>query len=412
MADKGGSVFGLDEFRPYKRRFDARAKVFEQRRQYYAGEQYSATQAMHRIVLPGLYDGVRGLYLMLHRAVDIMSGLIPGGWVLDKGVSEAVGTAMGEVLRWSRWATEGVLFTHYGAMYGNSVLRVVDDRANGRVLIQPMNPAVVLLVERGVYDETPAMAIVRLELTDGEGDYEYAEVITSDRVRTFRNGEPMGFGDRPAEYVNALGFVPFVEVRHKNTGGSTGESTFDRVMTVLDEVNELASMLMDSARKHVNAQWAAFGAEPAELERGDNVWFFPTGSSLQAIVADLNIADVLGLLQDMKQEMKDALPELGYAELKSASQVAVQTVEIKLGELVVKVKRCRSNYDAGLAAALALAGRAGQSMKITRLGVLAEPGAVVFDEQRDVLPRNRREVLEMEMLEQTVELQRRSLMGP
>jgi hypothetical protein len=391
------SVWELDEFKSYAQTFRDRNAVFATRFAYYEGTAYQYLKLLQRPLGSRVYKGIKGLYLPLHRAVDVAAGITPGGWAWPEGMDEKLALAAKTVFNWSRWNTEGVLFVHYGALFGNVLLKVADLRDEKIVVIDPVSPNEVLLVSSGAYDATPKLAITVCQRGSGPEAYEYAEVIDPEKVRTFKNGDPFGYDDRQPEYPNELKFVPFVEVQHKRVGRTLGENVFARVLPLLDEVNELASYLADIIKKHVEPQWAAIGAEPAELEKsGESLWFFPEGSDVKALVAQLDIAGVLAFLQDVKDEMKSGLPELAFDELRSKDQIATATVELQLMELTLKVKRTRPNYDAGLVGALRMAGRAAATLGIDEVSVLDDP-TLAFDPDRPVLPLDPMTKMQLEM---------------
>ncbi len=81
-----------------------------------------------------------------------------------------------------------------------------------------------MLVPASQYDDTPAMALCIQYRDSSDGLVEYAEVIEPDRVRTFVEGTLTGIDGRDADYLNPLGFVPFVEVQHLKNRSSARRS--------------------------------------------------------------------------------------------------------------------------------------------------------------------------------------------
>jgi hypothetical protein len=241
-------------------------------------------------------------------------------------------------------------------------------------------------------------------------DFEYAEVITAEAVRTFAGGTPKGFEDREAEYKNELGFVPFVEADHIKTGEALGESTYQKAMDLLDEVNQMASYLGDIIAKHAEPQWAISGAEPSDLVKsGDNIWFLPAGSKVDPLVPGIDIAGVLEFVREIRDQVHGALPELAFEELKQKTQIATATLELQLMELVLKIKRTRPNYDHALADALRLAGRAAAGMGgLANIAVLDDEG-LRFDGERAVLPLDVETAQRIEM--QALALEREKALG-
>lgn len=394
------SIFDLPEFEPYKDKWQTRLKELCRRKSYYDGSIYRQYQNWTTGIGPRLYKGIKTLYLPLARAVDIDAGIIPGGWALAEESPAAWGPAIKQAFGWSDWSTKGVLYIHYGAQYGLVGLKVCDLREQGKVKIMAVDPCQFMLIPTSRYDQTPKMAIY----IEAEGDKEYAEVIEPDRVRTYYAGQlaPLYDADRP-DYPNPLGFVPFVEVPHMETGEPLSEATYQKATPMLDEVNELASYLADIVKKHAEAQWAIIGAEASDMVKsGDNIWFIPAGGDAKPLVAQIDIAGVLAFVQEIRTQVEKSLPELSFDELKSKTRIATATVELQLKELVLKVMRCRPNYDHGLADALRMAGRAGRSMGLSDL-VALDDEELGFDPERPVLPLDPETKLRLAAMEKTYE---------
>lgn len=381
------SIFDLPEFKPFSRRWEQRSALFALRRAYYDGSIYGKRMAASLGWLaPRLYGSIKPLFLPLARAVDVDAGIVPGGWTWEADTPDPVRLARQRLFDWSDWDTDGVLLVHYGAVFGQSGLKVVDLREQGRVLLVPISPEMYMLVESGQYDSTPRMALWIEEREGDDGPEEYAEVIEAERIRTFVDGEPVGVDGREPEYRNELGFVPFVECYHMRTGHRAGEPTFEKALPLLDEVNGLASYLAEIIKKHAEPQWAIFGAEPSELTHsGDNVWFIPGQGDAKILVPDLDIDGVLKFVEAIRSNVHGALPELAFDELRGKDQIATATIELQLLELVLKIKRIRPNYDDALITALQMAGRAARSMGLAELAVLDDEG-LAFDNERPVLP--------------------------
>ncbi len=384
------TLFDLPEFKLYARRWQNRSAECTLRKSYYDGSVYRHTATNLGWLAPRVYGHIKPLFLPLARAVDVDAGIVPGGWAWEDDTPDPVRLARETLFDWSDWDTDGVLFVHYGAVFGVSGLKVVDLREEGKVLLVPVSPEMYMLVESGQYNSTPRLALwlESRESDDGE-TVEYAEVIEADRVRTFVDGEPVGVDGREPEYPNELGFVPFVECYHMRTGHKRGEPTFEKAIPLLDEVNGLASYLSEIIKKHAEPQWAIFGAEPSELTHsGDNVWFIPGPGDAKILVPDIDIDGVLKFVQVISNNVTQALPELAFDQLRSKAQIATATVELELMELVLKIKRIRPNYDNALISALQMAGRAARSMGLGALAVLDDPG-LALNNERPVLPVNR-----------------------
>lgn len=403
------SIFDSSEFKVYADRWQRRLIELDRRRRYYDGSIYSPmyrhlqSSSEYGMLWPSLYQGIKPLYLPLARAVDVDAGIIPNNWQLAED-SDIFAEAVADVFAWSSWDTDGFLFVHYGAEFGCVGLKIVDDRKQKRIIIQAVKPTSYLLIETGAYDPSPATAIaIETKLDDAGSEFEYSEVITAETIRTFSNGVPTGFDGRENEYQNELGFVPYVEVEHIKTGELYGESTYQKAIPLLDEVNQLASYFADIIGKHAEPQWIAIGAEASDLVKsGDNVWFMPSGSEVKPLVPNVDFDGILNFIKEIRDQVVGALPELAFDDIKRKDQIATATLELQLMELVLKIKRIRPNYDQGLADALRLAGRAGSTMQLPGIAVL-DSEQLSFDANRDVLPLDRQTAIALELQEISLE---------
>lgn len=408
MATDIKSIFDLEEFKRYQQAFLARQKRFGGYWRYYKAEVYGKStpftgykNSMSQYVAQRITNSVRPLFTPLARAVNLDVSLIPGGWVLDEE-SQAHEEAAQTLFRESEWTVEGDLFVKFVVSMGEAGLYVVDDRNAKRVYLQALRPDNYLVVANGRYDNTPRLALMVSQGRDTSGQAtEEATVIEPTTIRTFVNGKPMGVDGRPPIYENALGFVPIVECKN-DPGDGLGEPTFDDAIASLDQVNLQATHLANIIQKHVEPQWAAFGAEAGDLEKsGDLVWFFPEGSDVKAVLAAVDFAGVLAFIQEVKAEVKDSLPELALSKLVGVERVAAATIELQMAEAVFKIRRLRKPVDLAVANALRLAGKAAANLGITELAGLDDP-MLAFDADRPVITLDALTRMQIEQASQTV----------
>lgn len=358
------SIWDLDEFKPYAAQWTDRVRALQRREDYYTGKIFDQSAVSLKWLWPRLAQEMRPLYLPLARAVMIDAGLIPGGWALKQ--ETAITSALKQINTWSKWQTRGVLYVHYGALYGTAGLKVSDVRGEKRVEVNALDPRTFMLIGGGAL------------IVERRGENEYAEALTADRVRVFIDGE-----ERSA-YENLIGEVPVIEVHHIETG-SEGEGTFDSVLRTLDEVNTMATHLATIVEKHAEPKWLIAGAEDIEDEEAEgNLWLLPQGADAKPLVAPINIAGVLAFIKEIAAEVKGGLAELAFDDLRKQSQIATATIELQLMELSIKIRRVRPNYDHGLAEAWRLAGRAAASMGLNELAVL-QSAPIEIDSERPII---------------------------
>lgn len=403
MADTK-SIFDLDEFKPYRARWEERRTYFQKWERYYEGTMYAKKKffGLHKIMA----SNVEALFEPLARAVALDVALVPGGWRLD-AASRDLEEPLRQLFRQSRWRLEGSLYVHNGAMMGHSMLKVVDDRMAGQVRLQALRPDTVLPIATSSYSRELAMAIIIGQQRRGGEMVEVAEVIEPERIRTFVAGTPtMVAPDRGAEFANLLGFVPIVECRFIESGQKFGEPTFKRSAKALDKVNEQASYLSLIIKRHAEPQWAVIGdVEPTDLEKsGEDVWFIPGGADVKAIVAQIDIDGVRQFVGDILEEMKDSLPELNVSKLVGVQRIAAATIELQMSEATAKIRRIRDSVDTSLADAVRMAGRAAATMREQgELAVLDDP-MLEFDRQRRVFDLDALTRLQIETAENAVQM--------
>lgn len=386
------SIFDLPEFKPLADRWHARQAEFANRRAYFDGTMYNRVLWLVDGMSSPLARGIRPLYLPCARAVHVDAGIVPGLWSLAPSV-EKFAPALKQVFAMSRWDTEGVLFVHYGAMLGNSGLRVSYLTEGKRVMITPLDPSCFMLVRSSAYSQGTDFAMVVESRIDATGKpFEYAEVLTPDQVHTFRDGAPFAYDDRKASYMHELGAVPVVECQHLNVGKAIGDCAFSKAMLLLDSVNELASNLRSVIEAYKDPQTAIIGVDPMDDDVGarvaptrSNAWYLPMGADAKFLVPNLNIAGTLAFIKDMREQVEKSMPELAFDEITRTQAVATSTVELQLLELVLTVRRVRPNYDAAFVSALRLAGRAARVLNMPELAAL-DSDDLVFDSARPVLP--------------------------
>ena len=410
-----GTIWELPEFKPHKKAWTAKRKELFKRRGYYDGTVYSGNDDKLGWLKYRVGKEIKPLFLPLARAVDIDAGIIPGNWLLgDEDTPESKVNSWEKakklIFKWSKWATKGVLYVHYGAQYGVSALKVSDLQEEKRIEISAVDPTNLLLVYEGEYTDVPSMSIWVEKRGDGEDEVEFAEVITATEIKTYIDGlEQEVVDDRDAVYPNLQGRVPYFEVLHMENGEVWGEATFQKAMGLLDEVNQLATDLADIIKDHGEPQWAVSGAEPSDLEHdGDKVWFLPEGSKVEILLPPIDIPGVLEFIREIKDGVEEALPELSFDELRSKDKIATATLELQLIELILKVKRTRPNYDQGLIDALRFAGQMAAGMSLPEIVVLDDED-LVMDVDREILPMDPQTRMSLEM--QEIILERERAMG-
>ncbi len=404
MSEKSGTIFDVDEFKPYQKKWNRRLRELNLRAAYYDGSIYRGANDIAIWSLgPRAAKEIKPLFLPLARAVDIDAGIIGGDWSFPPmGVepkSEIWDAARDTLFDMSRWDTKGVLYSHYGALYGVSGIRVADVRGEKRIELQPARPTCFMLVYDGEYTDKPSIAFWVEKREDVKGVYEYAEVITPESISTYRDGIQTAFDDRKAEYRNEQGVVPIVEILHIDDGTEFGECTHQKAILPLNEVNTMATRLSEIIAKNADPQWTISGADPSDLKRGSSVlWFLPGGATVNPVMPTIDIPGVMEFIREIKSAVHESLPELSFDEIRKAGQIATQTLELQLMELVIKIERVRPNYDRGLVTAMQMAGKAAASMGLSEI-VPLDDDELILDPNRPILPQMPQDKITLRMSE-------------
>jgi hypothetical protein len=396
MDNSGSSIFALPEYKNYLPLYSRRQQMYNRYRRYYDGTIYgdSAYKLAHK-----LYAQTKAILSFLGRAVDLDAAFIPSfnaPWQLKPGTPSRITDAQTQLYEWSSWDTAGDEWLEDGATNGEAMIKIVPDDSGPSAVIrmQRIKPEICMLVkhvdprDQSRYDM--AIIVDRSSVGADGKPYEYGEVITPAQIRTYYNGAPYGYEGNPDTYDNPLQFVPIV--RAKNDGEC--RPSFAKCLPQLDSVNELASYLGDIIGRHAEPQWAAFGAAKSDLVKsGDNLWFFPSGSDIKAILAEVDVAGTLAFLQEIKQETKANLPELAFDDLRAKDQIATETLAIQLVELDAKIWKMRRRYDAALADAHLMASMAANVYGVMDLAPLLAPHQ--FNWERPIRPVSEEETIRL-----------------
>lgn len=326
----------------------------------------------------GLYRQVRSIYNPTRRLVDFYAGVVYQGALAVDGKRLPDGTplaipladdtpppikeAIGQLWQWSNWQTNQRIWVRYGAALGDGPVEIVDDVDGGKVTMEPRWPGTVVnldLDNRG----NVKLIVFEYDYEDDDGrTHTYRKEMDRDSLRTFRDNAPHGFDGLPPVVPNEYGFVPVVWCKHTDIGGDHGEPAL-RNMGKIDELNSLASSMVDQAQKVLNAplfatgknlrRWAdsqvkrestADRANPHEGREEINILVSDENGSLQAV--NMPAGEALENLDRLIAEVERDHPEVVmYNKLREMTQVTGPAAERLFGDVRTYVDEARSNYD-------------------------------------------------------------------
>lgn len=279
-----------------------------------------------------------GLYNPVPRVVDLYGHVFSGAFGTDiraETTNQPLQDAINQIWRWSNLTIERQEITQLAPLHGLVGLRIGvrndPDPAQRRIWIKPEHPRVILDVqrdERGNLDEV----LLEYDLELGTGEDKEVLVIrekqTKDRIQTWRNekGQLTPYDlttNTPhgpySDYPNELGVVSYVLLHHSTRNRPWSLNAFYKAVDPINALNALLSHIDVQIHRHVNARWlvAAAGKPPEEFDlSGMKVIYVNTGLTggapvMQAMVANLSLADAiaratqqLGLIEDMLPELK------------------------------------------------------------------------------------------------------------
>lgn len=278
-----------------------------------------------------------------------------------------------KVLRVSRFETERFQIVRHGAITGDTYLRVDYDPHCDYVKMFNHAPEIIRVkrnpFDKHVVDEAIISFDYEIEEDGKLKKYIRTDVITADIIRTFRDEEPFDFtdGQLGAEYENPLGIVPVTHIKNLDVDLEYGVPAFQDVLPVIDVVNEVMSFLFNIVKINADPTVVAYGIQPGGLKKGSagdanqtTVWYVPAAREGMNARVDLiewkgNLPDVMGLLNGVKEDIRDGLPELHLSKMRELGTVSGFALNAMLFPYVQKMSEMRTTYRFGTAGTLSMA---------------------------------------------------------
>jgi hypothetical protein len=334
-----------------------------------------------------LYRFIRSVYNPAYRLGEFWKAHLWGG-ALDpeagedgclplETANEALRPFVAELWKWSNWATRKDIVSLQGAVYGDVILRVVDNTELGKVYIENVYPGLITDLDKDPFghikgyqleEERPhpihGRPVTYKETAERDGD----NVI----YRTFLNDQPFAWNDVASEWVEPYGFIPMVHIQHNDVGLGWGWSELHPARSKMHELDDLASMLSDQLRKSVNAKWLFTGVKATEADlamettettarpepgREEEAALYASDPAAKAfpLVYPLDVEGALLHLQEILKDFERDYPELKFDTLRVGGEVSGRALRVARQPVEVKVKQRRGNYDDGLKRAVQMA---------------------------------------------------------
>ncbi len=389
----------------YRQRWQQRCLHYQVLRNYYDGTVYNDTALIQALKL---YSGIRQIFGPLRRAVRVDVAKVPGGWTLMEDAPPALAAAVEQVRAWSSYRASYSRAVLHGAVAGEFGLVMIDDRAAKTASIIPLRPDEVVT---GTFsDGTPFGLVVKCNLVDRQGQYEYAQLFTPRTITTFRNGTQHGYDGRQPKQPNLLGFVPLLLSPYLAGESGIGENAFAGTQELLNRVNDAASQTLDVIQRNGEPLTVFSGVEDVEFDPENNaITLSKPDAKAYTLVPNLVIDHALALIDKVLAEFKNLLPQLILDVLTSRNDLAYDTVLTLCMELIDHVGDVRTHVDAAIETAERWALQAGLQMGVFT-GI--EPAQHRLDPERPVIQPTPGQRLQMESQQVGLEGARKALTAP
>lgn len=337
-----------------------------------------------------------GIYNPVDRVVDLYGHVFGGQFGTDiriEGGTAALEQAIGQIWQWSGINVTKQALCRLAANHGNVGLRIVarnhERKEQRRVYIKPEHPRIIRDVQ---LDDRGNVKRVLLEyeysyggLGDSRKTITIRELMTQERFQTWRveGSQLIPFDmatlrDNGAgwELENTLGVAPYVLLAHSPGDGDWGYNAYYRAAEPINVLNALATHIHVQVHQHVRAKWiiAANGEKPVEFDFGGQTIVYVdtrnggTPPHVQAMVANLSIADAIEQTREVTSAIEDKLPELKATGGKFLSGQSGETVAELRKPAEDKLGLARINYEDALTRAQKLALSWGVLLDMWELG--------------------------------------------
>ncbi len=421
--------------------WDERRQYYDMLWGYYTNDVYFAQEdgGLREVINKSLGNAevadLLGLYNPVQRVVDVYANVLRGPFGKEIKVDEMVGgVEVNEILlngdspvqkiwNWSKLDTKNSLLTKYAACFGSVGLRVVATPENkdrgipARVRVVVEHPSRIKDIE---FDLDGNVASVLLEYRRFEGplgelreEHEIRELLTVDSFQAWRDEQEWDLiRDRPGGPIpNELGVVPYVLLKHEDTGDDFGLPSVHSSLPILNAINALATHLQIQVHRHVRAKWLviASGSKPETFDMSDLSIIYVQQNSegsrplIEPLISNLSIGEATQLMDFFASELNDRQPELKAVDGKFLAQQSGDSISQLREPAVQRLRLARQNYEAGLISAFRIGlawgvlfdlwdlglGKGNQEVALATLN--SEDSNFMFND-RDVLPKTQNDL--------------------
>ena len=267
--------------------------------------------------------------------------------------------------------------TLHGAIYGDVILKVVDDVERGKVYIENVYPGLVTELEKDPFGNVKGYTLEEERAHPiNDRPVTYKEIAKRDGqnvvYQTFLNDALYAWNEEASEWVEPYGFVPMVHIQHNDVGLGWGWSELHPARSKMHELDDLASLLSDQVRKSVNAKWLFTGvkatspdqtmtttettARPEPGREEEPALYSPDPQSKAfPLIAPIDIEGAIMHIDGILKDFERDYPELKFDALRVGGEVSGRALRIARQPAETKVLQRRAGYDDALKRAVQMA---------------------------------------------------------
>lgn len=346
--------------------------------------------------------------------------------------------AIHQVWRWSNWNDGKETAAYDAANLGDQVFKVRSDEAQKRAWFEVIAPDYMTDLDT---DGRGYLTYIRLDIpvnrrkADGAIETVIHTEVWDKETQLYRRWEGPSRGivsldqlGRPTEQetmeqLAGVDFVPFVHWRFKATStDSRGVSAFGRALDKIIYGDALVTALHQRLTRYNQADWALEGSgvdadgmpipapqvgsgdDGAVLEMGGGkLWRLPSGWKLRDLVAGLDYANHLAVVDAHYRAMKSYdLQELTWYEVSEASGAdSGRALDYKLTPAKSKLDKARGRSDASLIRVTQMCLSVGQQLGIAdfseaKIGTYAAGNFDFWIADRPIVPVSPQDQIDMD----------------
>lgn len=331
----------------------------------------------------GLYDFIRGIYNPTYRLGEFWKGHLWGG-SLDPAAgdgkevrsalpiiteNETLRFAIAQVWKWSNWQLKKDVFSLWGTILGDGVIKVQDNPALGKAYLSIVHPSKLADVVLDDWGNVKGY-ILEEERDDPRredgGKVIYREIAYRDGINavyeTYLDNDLYAWDGDSAEWQVPYGFIPMVVTQHNDVGLNFGWSEIHPSLAKFREVDDQASKLHDQIRKVISGGWLMAGmnepkndGEKEDRQSENMIWTNNENAHADSLVNNVDIAAVSANIKQLLEEIERDYPELSPSLHNVSGDVSGRALRINRAPVEAKVQQRRPNYDNALVRAQQMA---------------------------------------------------------